>query len=112
MIGVIVSDVAGSEYAKQVHLHSLSVQGVQALWLRQLTVDSTDASALPDTLRALVRFARKAAIDPRQITADDFETLTDEGLSEAECFEVIATIDLFKSVNTYTDLARVEIDSL
>ncbi len=112
MIGVVVSDVAGSDYAKQVHLHSLSVQGVQSLWLRQLTADSTDESALPDTLRALVRFARKAAIDPRQITAADFETLTDEGMSEAECFEVIAAIDLFKSVNTYTDLARVEIDSL
>ncbi len=25
MIGVIVSDVSGSEYAKQIHLHSLSV---------------------------------------------------------------------------------------
>lgn len=85
---------------------------MQGLWLQQLTADSADESALPDTLRALIRFARKAAIDPRQITAADIATLTDEGLSEAECFEVIATIDLFKSVNTYTDLVRVEIDSL
>ena len=112
MIGVVVSDVSGSEYAKQVHLHSLSVQGVQALWLQQLTADNSDETALPDTLRALVRFARKAAIDPRQIGPDDFATLMDEGMSESECFEVIAAIDLFKSVNTYTDLARVEIDSL
>jgi len=112
MIGVVVSDVAGSEYAKQVHLHSLSVQGVQALWLQQLTADNSDETALPDTLRALVRFARKAAIDPRKIGPDDFATLMDEGMSESECFEVIAAIDLFKSVNTYTDLARVEIDSL
>ena len=31
MLGVVVSDVNRSEYAKQVHLHSLSVQGVQEL---------------------------------------------------------------------------------
>lgn len=112
MVGVVVSDVAGSEYAKQVHLHSLSVQGVQALWLRQLTADSHDDSALPDTVRALVHFSRKAATDPRAITDADLDTLRDAGMTDEECFEVIAAIDLFKSVNTYTDLAGVEIDNI
>lgn len=33
-------------------------------------------------------------------------------MTDEECFEVIAAIDLFKSVNTYTDLAGVEIDNI
>lgn len=32
MLGVIVSDHNRSQYARLVHLHSLSVQGVQELW--------------------------------------------------------------------------------
>lgn len=110
MVGVVVSDVQGSEYAKQVHLHSLSVQGVQALWLRQLTEEEIPDNILPETLRALIVFARKAAANPRQITDDDFASLQAAGLSGAECVEVVAAIDLFKSVNAYTDLVAVEID--
>jgi len=112
MIGVVVSDIAGSEYAKQVHLHSLSVQGVQALWLRQLTEGSSDNEALPDTIRAMVAFARKAATSPVEVSEADFDRMIEAGLTEEECFEIIATVDLFKSVNTYTDLMKVEIDQL
>jgi len=112
MIGVVVSDIAGSEYAKQVHLHSLSVQGVQTLWLRQLTDSSSDNEALPDTIRAMVAFARKAAISPVGVSDADFDNMRESGLTAEECFELIATVDLFKSVNTYTDLVKVEIDQL
>ncbi len=112
MIGVVVSDIAGSEYAKQVHLHSLSVQGVQTLWLRQLTDENGDNEALPDTIRAMVAFARRAATSPVGIGEADFADMLATGLTEEEIFEIIATVDLFKSVNTYTDLAKVEIDQL
>ncbi len=112
MIGVVVSDIAGSEYAKQVHLHSLSVQGVQTLWLRQLTDDDSDNAALPDTIRAMVAFARKAATSPVGVSDADFDDMIETGLTAEECFEIIATVDLFKSVNTYTDLMKVEIDQL
>jgi uncharacterized peroxidase-related enzyme len=112
MIGVVVSDVHGSEYAKQVHLHSLSVQGIHALWLQQLTEAEPAEGTLPDTLTTLVTFARKAAGNPHAIGEDDLTTLREAGLSDEECFEVIGTIDLFKSVNAYTDLAKVEIDNI
>ena len=60
----------------------------------------------------MVGFARKAAISPVGVSEEDFDGMLDAGLSEEECFEIIATVDLFKSVNTYTDLAKVEIDQL
>jgi alkylhydroperoxidase family enzyme len=42
----------------------------------------------------------------------DYKALTEAGLSIEEMYELIATIDLFQSVNSYTDLAGVEIDQL
>ena len=62
---MIVSDSNHSMYAKLVHLHSLSVQGVQELWLQHLTAPDSDDSSLPDALRAMIAFTRQAARDPR-----------------------------------------------
>ncbi len=112
MLGVIVSDANRSMYAKLVHLHSLSVQGVQELWLRHLTDPDSDNSSLPDTLRAMIAFTRQAARDPQGLTEGHYRAIEEAGLSDAELREVIATIDLFQSVNAYTDLARVPIDQI
>jgi uncharacterized peroxidase-related enzyme len=112
MIGVVVSTVNRSDYAKQVHLHSLSVQGVETLWLQQLASDDLHDTALPDTIQAMVAFARVAARDPHALGTEHYAALTDAGLTGDEVYELIATIDLFQSVNSYTDLARVPIDQL
>ncbi len=112
MVGVVVSTINRSEYAKQVHLHSLSVQGVETLWLQQLANDDLHNTALPDTIQAMVVFARVAARDPHALTEDHYVALQDAGLTDDEVYELIATIDLFQSVNSYTDLARVPIDQL
>ena len=64
MIGVVVSTINRSDYAQQVHLHSLSVQGVEKLWLQQLANESANDGGLPDTVKAMVVFARQAARDP------------------------------------------------
>jgi uncharacterized peroxidase-related enzyme len=112
MLGVAVSHVNGSEYAKQVHLHSLSVQGVHELWLQQLLADELEEDTLPETILAMVVFARKAARRASAMGVDDINGLRDAGLSDTEIFEVIATVDLFQSVNAYTDLMGVEIDNI
>jgi len=112
MVGVVVSTINHSEYAKQVHLHSLSVQGVEALWLQQLANEDLSDTSLPDTIQAMVTFARVAARDPLALGAEHYAALIDAGLTDDEVYELIATIDLFQSVNSYTDLARVPIDQL
>jgi uncharacterized peroxidase-related enzyme len=112
MLGVIVSDANKSTYARLVHLHSLSVQGVQELWLRHLTDPESDDSSLPDTLRAMIAFTRQAARDPQRLTECHYRALEESGITDDELREVVATIDLFQSVNAYTDLARVPIDRI
>ncbi len=112
MLGVTVSHVNGSKYAKAVHLHSLSVQGVHDLWLQQLIADELEEDTLPETIQAMVLFARKAAQRASSLGMEDINALRDAGLSDSEIFEVIATVDLFQSVNAYTDLMGVEIDNI
>lgn len=112
LVGVVVSDVNRSAYARQVHLHSLSVQGMQQSWLEHAVNGDLLGSDMPDTLKAMVVFARQAARDPHGLRPEQYEALYGAGLNHAEVFEVIATIDLFQSVNAYTDLADVELDAL
>ncbi len=112
MLGVTVSHINGSEYAKAVHLHSLSVQGVHDLWLQQLIADELEEDTLPEAIQAMVVFARKAATRASALGSVDTNALRDAGLTDSEIFEVIATVDLFQSVNTYTDLMGVEIDAI
>lgn len=80
--------------------------------MRHLTDPASDDSTLPDALRAMIAFTRQAARDPHGLTDAHYRALAEAGLSEMEVGEVIATIDLFQSVNAYTDLARVPIDQI
>ena len=112
MIGVVVSTINRSEYATQVHLHSLSIQGVEKLWLQQLASEDFNDGGLPDTITAMVAFARQAARDPHGLHPDDYAALGEAGLSTDEIYELIVTIDLFQSINSYTDLLGVPLDQL
>lgn len=112
MVGVVVSAVNGSEYARAVHLHSLGAQGVDAAILASLGAGQIDAAPVPDALRAVLRFAERAARDPRGVGADDYRALRDAGLSEAEIFEVVAAVDLFSGVNAFTDAIDLEVDAI
>jgi uncharacterized peroxidase-related enzyme len=46
--------------------------------------------ALPAAEQAMLRFARQVARDARAVTADDVETLTSLGFSDAEVFDIAA----------------------
>ena len=112
MIGVVVSAVHKSDYARLVHLHSLGVQGVCEDVLRALSAGSVEAEGLSAATTAALRFAKRAAEEPAQLTDPDFDGLAQAGLSPDEVYEVIATIQLFTAVNLFTDMANVEVDEV
>lgn len=112
MVGVVVSTVHESPYARLVHLHSLGVQGVSDDVLRALTEGAVEVEGLSPTTTAVLRFAGDAARAPRTEGASGIERLRAAGMDDAEIFEVLATIQLFSSVNLFTDLADVEIDQV
>lgn len=112
MIGVVVSTVHDSPYARLVHLHSLSVQGLAEETLRQLADGSVEPEGLNPSSVAVLRFAQRAAERPSGLTDADFAALAQVGLSQDEILEVIATIQLFTAVNLFTDTASVEVDQI
>lgn len=111
MIGILISQANHSEYAKQVHMHGLSALGMAPEVLETL-VEDFDRCPLPDREKHILRFGLMAATDPHRLSNEHVDQLRSFGLNDKELFEIIATADLFASINTYTDAADVEIDSL
>jgi alkylhydroperoxidase family enzyme len=108
-MGVIVSKEAGSRYAAQVHLHALTLQGVERPILEALERGEVP-SGVPQKTQALLRFAYAAARqphDPAQV-----RLLDGVGLSRAEQREAVAVVGLFRMVNTWTDLLAIPLDAL
>jgi len=109
MVGVVVSAVHGSEYARRVHLHSLGMQGVNQDVLRGLVDGDVDMPGLPHTSLAVLRFARTSAERPGSA---DRSRLEAAGLSTEEVLEVIGAIQVFTAINVFTDAMHVPIDEV
>lgn len=109
MMGVIVSREAGSPYAAQVHLHALTLQGVERPILEAL--DRGEApEGLPAKPQALLKFAYDAARHPHD--AGQTRALREAGFADAEVAEAVAVVALFRMVNTWTDVMAIPLDEL
>ncbi|MCB0189886.1 MAG: carboxymuconolactone decarboxylase family protein, partial [Caldilineaceae bacterium] len=111
MIGIVLSQANQSPYALQVHLHSLSVLGISEAVLKQL-VNNFEECPLPARPKAVIRFGLLCATQPQMLDTSHFAELRDEGLTDSEITEVMATAMLFLSINRYTDSIALEIDQL
>ena len=111
MVGVAISQANNSPYALNVHLHGLSALGMSEEVLRTLVSDFA-ACPLPEREKAVITFGLLAGTNPHQLTPEHYENLQELGLDESEIFEIVATADLFASINKYTDSIGLEIDSL
>lgn len=60
----------------------------------------------------VISFGIKAAVKPHVLTAKDYQRLRELGLDDSEIFEIVATADLFTSINKYTDAVALEVDTL
>ena len=111
MLGIAISQFNSSPYALNVHLHGLSSLGMSEEVLRTLVSDFA-ACPLPEREKAVISFGLKAATEPHTLTSKDYQHLYDLGLDNSEIFEIVATADLFTSINKYTDSISLEIDTL
>lgn len=111
MIGVAISQAHNSAYALKVHLHSLSALGMSEEVLETLVSDFA-ACPLPGREKAVISFGLLAATKPHEITETQYQHLRKFGLDDSEIFEIVATADLFTSINRYTDAIALDIDSI
>ncbi len=59
---------------------------------------------------ALIRFGRKVAQDPTQISDTDIEALREKGLEEAEIAEALSVVMLSALTNTFASTLKIEQD--
>lgn len=111
MVGVAISQANNSDYALKVHLHGLSALGMSEEVL-QMLVSDFEACPLPVREKAVIRFGLIAGTKPHELSKQHYDNLREQGLDEAEIFEIIATANLFTQVNQYTDAIDLEIDAL
>lgn len=112
MVGVVVSYVHDSPYARDVHLHSLTVQGIDKDLLKVLARGDTPTRGLSPAHAAVLAFARVAAAGPSKVSAAVYATLDAAGLDPEDIMEVSATIECFTAINAFTDLGAVPLDAL
>jgi len=111
MLGIAISQANNSPYALKLHSHWLSGLGMSEELLKTLGSDFSNCP-LPVREKAVIRFGLLTATNPKQLTDKDYKYLRKLGLGEAEIFEIIATAELFTSINRYTDAISLEIDKL
>lgn len=100
MMGVMVSVRAGSPYAAAIHLHSLSVQG-----LDHVIIESLRAGVVPAGLPARQRQLLEYAANPDPHLLDGYFT-------PEETREAISTVGLYRWINLWTDSLNIPIDNV
>ncbi len=59
---------------------------------------------------ALIRFGRKVAADPAQITDEDIRGLKEQGLDNSEIVEALSVVMLSALTNTFASTLKIEED--
>lgn len=106
-IGVLVSAKNKCHFCADAHTRALEVAYPgenTAAWISEFVARSSagDVEGLPEFTeeeRTALRFAQKAAQDPKQLTDDDFEKLRSQGCSEREILDILAAVALFEMHN-------------
>jgi uncharacterized peroxidase-related enzyme len=82
--------------------------GVDAETLESLDNDLESLS--PRRVQVIVKFAKKCAMDRANLTAQDFDEVRAQGISDAEIMEVISLAALTNYLNTIADSLKVDVE--
>lgn len=120
MVGLVVATATHCDYVRGVHLHSLSLQGVDQRALEAVNRGDFKADEINRMTRNVLQFAGLAAAtraayggesdgstwqELRQQTVHALETT---GLEEEEKFELVATVALFEQICTVANLLNLD----
>ncbi len=73
----------------------------------------SDLAALaPQRVNTIVNFAQNCALNPRSLTAADYDGVREQGVSDEEPTEIVALAALGSFLDTLADGMKVEVDSV
>lgn len=125
MVGLVVATATQCDYVRLVHLHSLSLQGMESKALEAVERGDYGVQEIGTVARNTLRFAalatatRAAYTFPlegqgtwRELRQQTSQALEDTGLEEEEKFELVATIALFEQICTMANLLALDPNDL
>ena len=109
MIAMTIAMQNNCRYCTQLHTSALEGMGVPQEVIQSCASDP-DLAELPPSQRAILMLALKTSRDPLAVTDDDFQTLRDNGLTDAEIMEVAMMAAAENFLNTWARVSRIPID--
>lgn len=121
MLGLVVATATHCEYVRVVHMHSLTLQGMDQKALEAVIRGEYGAKEISNVARAALQFAAlatatRAAYDSstegqgtwQELRQQTAQALEDTGLEEEEKFELVATVALFEQICTVANLLDLD----
>lgn len=108
-IAVLVSKDNSCAYCVAAHTMALRSIGVNEEEIAALEEDLQKAGFSPKE-EALMQFARRANLAPREVTEPEFQALRQLGATDAEVVETLGVMELFTGFNKFLDTLQVDID--
>ncbi len=108
MMFVAISDARKCQYCETAHLAFCKVLGVDEESRNALT-NNLD-TLVPMRTQDIVKFGIKVATDPTNLVDEDYETLKQHGVSDAELMEIIAMASLATYATMIADTLKIDID--
>jgi len=109
MLWYTLAERTNCEYCAVAQRNILKQMGVQEEIIKSCAQDP-DLSALPPAQRAIVNFGYKVAKNPKEMTADDYQTLRDQGLSEGEILEIVWLASYAVMLDVTADAVGIQLD--
>lgn len=64
----------------------------------------------PERLQAILQFAIKASLHPKELSAEDYQRLREEGLSDEEIVEIVFMAAVAAMNDTLADALKIDVD--
>lgn len=116
MVGLAIATATHCDYIRVVHLHSLSIQGVDERTLKLFREGNYTATELSSATRAALRFADSSAETRAAYVTEAWpelrrktaQALTETDLDEVETAELVLTVALFEQLCTIANLLALD----
>ena len=109
LIAAYVSGLNACRYCHGIHSRVAGAFGVEAVLLEQL-IDDVEASSVEETMKPLLRLARKLTVTPSRMTRADAEAAYAVGWDDRALHDAVSVCALFNFMNRLVDGLGIEVD--
>lgn len=103
-----IAERRNCEYCSAWNELSCRTLGIDEQTLAGVVEDLGNVS--PERLQAILQFAIKASLYPKELSAEDYQRLREEGLSDEEIVEIVFMAAVAAMNDTLADALKIDVD--